>query len=116
MSTPPASARFPASMRIKRPTDIRDAMRRGRRVHRGPLRVHIHDRAGAHHRLGLAVSRRVGNAIVRNRIKRMLREAFRQDSAQWTSPSDVLIIVHPHDALDLAAYRAHLNDAMQAAP
>lgn len=45
-------------------------------------------------RLGFAVSRKVGKAVVRNHIKRLLREWFRQVEFKGSS-YDLLIIVHP---------------------
>lgn len=47
------------------------------RKQRGPLMVFTRPNGLDHHRLGLAVGARVGGAVVRNRIKRLLREAFR---------------------------------------
>jgi ribonuclease P protein component len=43
-------------------------------------------------RLGLAVSKRIGNAVVRNRIKRCLREAFRRHKACLASSCDVVCV------------------------
>jgi ribonuclease P protein component len=45
----------------------------------------------SHTRLGLSVSRRVGNAVVRNRVKRAIREWFR--SSRDHVPNDVDIVV-----------------------
>jgi len=45
-----------------------------------------------HSRLGIAVSKRVGNAVVRNRIKRCLRETFRQHRALLPSSCDVVCV------------------------
>ena len=42
-------------------------------------------------RLGLAVSRRVGNAVVRNRWKRLIREAFRQLNPQLPTGWDLVV-------------------------
>ncbi|MFT7617931.1 MAG: ribonuclease P protein component [Planctomycetota bacterium] len=43
-------------------------------------------------RLGLSVSKRMGNAVHRNRIKRILREAFRQECAGIAEPYDIVLI------------------------
>jgi ribonuclease P protein component len=46
-------------------------------------------------RLGLAVPKAVGTAVVRNRIKRRLRELFRERSADLPSDHDYVLVVRP---------------------
>jgi ribonuclease P protein component len=43
-------------------------------------------------RIGLTVSRKVGNAVVRNRVKRVIREFFRLDRFQLDCPVDLSVI------------------------
>ena len=43
-------------------------------------------------RLGVTVSRRVGNAVVRNHVKRRIREWFRNDRAKFDKPVDIVVI------------------------
>jgi ribonuclease P protein component len=52
-------------------------------------------------RLGLSVSRRVGGAVERNRVKRTLREAFWQEAERLPQGSDYVVVARP-DARDLA--------------
>ena len=52
-------------------------------------------------RLGLSVSRRVGGAVERNRVKRVLREAFWEEAERLPPGSDYVVVARP-DARDLA--------------
>ncbi len=44
-------------------------------------------------RLGVTASRKVGNAVVRNRVKRLVREAFRCTRELWSPGLDLIVIV-----------------------
>jgi ribonuclease P protein component len=60
-----------------------------------------------HPRLGLTVSRRVGNAVVRNRWKRLLREAFRTTPGSLP-PLDLVCVVRGQSPPTLGQMRESL--------
>jgi ribonuclease P protein component len=68
-----------------------------------------------HRRLGITVSRRVGNAVHRNRVKRLVREVFRRERALFPEGCDVVVVARSGaDALDYAAARAEIAEAREA--
>jgi ribonuclease P protein component len=75
----------------------------------GPLVIFSKPNDLPHARLGLSVGRRVGNAVARNRVKRLLRESFRHLQHDL-SPLDLVINVRPHEPRELADYTALLRD------
>jgi len=85
---------------------------RARRV-MGPIVVLASPNEFEHSRLGMVVPRRVGNAVQRNQIKRMLREAFRLSQDQWPGRYDVVVQVRPHPPAGLAEYQRLLTEGME---
>lgn len=82
------------------------------REHADIFTIHAAPNDAAKSRLGLSIGRKVGNAVVRNGIKRMIREAFRLSRAEWPAAYDVVVVVRPHDKLTLAEYQLRLNAAV----
>jgi ribonuclease P protein component len=58
---------------------------------------------GARTRLGLSVSRKTGDAHLRNRIKRRLREIFRRSPGLQTGARDLCLIIKPGAGLASSA-------------
>ena len=79
----------------------------------GPLVIYALPNELSHSRLGLSVPRRVGRAVARNRIKRLLREVFRHHQYDLPRGYDFVINVRGHDPLKGDAYEALLCTAME---
>lgn len=84
-------ARFPAAARVRAKAEFDRVFEGGKRTADPLLALHRLD-DGAPPRLGLAVSRKVDpHAVGRNRIKRVLRDAFRQVRASLGSGAYVVV-------------------------
>ncbi len=80
---PVADERLRKTDRIRGEKQYREHFQHARRSQTPALVVYLRPSPRAEARLGLAVSRKVGTAVQRNRVKRRLREIFRKRKASW---------------------------------
>jgi ribonuclease P protein component len=101
---PTASRGRPKRGRLSRSADFERVYRQGRSVANRWLVLYAFPNAdiAAGPRLGLSVSRKVGGAVDRNRVKRLLREAFRAEADRVPADRDIVVVARP-EARELAA-------------
>lgn len=119
-SSAPAAVRAATASRPERRGLIdriggRDAFRRlreeGRVIRDGPLSLVVRCSGRGRPALGFAIPRKVGTAVKRNRLRRRLREIFRElDRDGQLLEADYLVLARTDAAtLDFTALRAHVH-------
>jgi len=84
--------RFPKTARLRKRPEFVKLSRTGSKFQSANFVVISNVNAGAESRLGVTVSGKVGNSVVRNRIKRQVREFFRRGRVALPRATDFLVI------------------------
>jgi ribonuclease P protein component len=87
-----APQRFQRGDRLKKRYEFRQAQLRGRRIHTPHFLIVVLPNALHNTRLGITVTKKVGTAVQRNRIKRVVREVFRRNRGLFPPSHDLVFI------------------------
>ena len=99
---------FPADHHLRRRRDFAAVYAAKVRKGNDTLLVYGQPNGLDHSRIGLSVSRRNGNAVRRNRIKRLLREAYRLSRDELPAGLDLILIPRPGCDAGLDEFRRSL--------
>jgi ribonuclease P protein component len=91
-----ASLGLPRARRIKQGRDFARARTQGKRVVSGCLIANwLVLPPGSRSRVGVITGRKIGEAVTRNRARRLLREAFRLHQLHVAQPVDLVLVARP---------------------
>jgi len=86
---------FPKTRRLVSNRQFKAVLDHGRRASNSLLTLYVAENDRGCPRLGISVGKASGNAVVRNRLKRLLREAFRQSQDLLPPSFDYLLMISP---------------------
>jgi ribonuclease P protein component len=100
--------------RLRQRREFLQVQERGRKLNAGAYVVLALENGLGRARLGVTVTTRIGNAVVRNRVKRWVREAFRAEAPELPSMDVVVIARSSAPQAGLAGARRALAAARAA--
>ena len=77
---------------VKKNHEFRRMYQKGRSAVNSYLVLYVRPNRYGHNRLGVTVSTKLGKAVVRNRIKRKLREVWRLNDGQMKQGFDMILV------------------------
>jgi ribonuclease P protein component len=83
---------LPKSARLRRNKSFQAVYRSGKSYANRQLVLYVLPQHGRERRVGFAAGKRLGDAVVRNRVKRLLREAYRLQQHKLKSGFDLIIV------------------------
>ena len=83
---------FPKQERLLNRKDFVNLNRLGKRYHTKHFLVIIEENKTEINRLGVTVTKKIGNAVKRNRVKRLAREFYRLNKHHFSKDCDIVII------------------------
>ena len=83
---------MPKKARLLKRAQFLKLSKQGKKVYRDSFLALVSVSKAHNNRIGITVSKKVGNAIERNRIKRIIREYFRHNKENISGPKDINII------------------------
>jgi len=86
------SFRFRRKERMAHPQDFKRVMKTGRKLTSRNFIIFVKENEKEFHRLGVVVSKEVGSATYRNKIKRVCREFFRLHKGRIRGSADIVIL------------------------
>jgi ribonuclease P protein component len=94
--------RFRPHEHLRKPQEFQAVYDRRRSSADGTLIVYARENGLPQSRLGLSVSKKFGGAVQRNRIRRLLREAYRLTKEAFPTGYDLVLIPRPQEEYTLA--------------
>ena len=77
---------------LKKNSDFQVVYRRGRSYANKYLVMYVLENSSERNRLGISVSKKVGNSVVRHRITRLIRESYRLHENIFNSGLDIVVV------------------------
>ena len=80
---------------LKKNRDFRQVYKRGTSKANRYLVMYVLPNQHMMNRLGISVSKKVGNSVVRHRLTRLIRESYRLNEAEFENSLDIVVVARP---------------------
>lgn len=80
---------------LKKNKDFQTVYRNGKSAANRYLVMYIYPNHTERNRLGISVSKKVGNSVVRHRLTRLIRESYRLSETSFHPGYDIVVIARP---------------------
>lgn len=89
---------LPRPLRLSRSEDFARVRAEGQTFRSRLMLINVAANGLKHNRFGLVTGKRLGGAVTRNRIRRVLREILRESQDKLASGWDIVVVPHPSSA------------------